>query len=343
MGQEFAALGHEVVHISRSISNLPVREKLNGVEYIRVKGYNTPSSLIKLKWLDLLYSLRAIKMIPEDSDIIVTNTFWSPMLIHKNLSRKVYVSVERFPRGQMKFYKAVGRLRGCSPVICEAIKSEVPSIHQNLISYIPNPVPFDIVPVHIKRTKTILFVGRLHPEKGVHILLKSFKLLEKEVGKDWKLIIIGPSNVQDGGGGDAYCKALNDLSSDLNVEFTGPIYNEKDLISFYASSTIFCYPVQQGSGDAAPVAPREAMAYGCVPVVSELACFNDFIQNNINGLTFNQNAADQEFVLAQTLIKLIRDEKGLKAMSEAAKLIVKRYSPQTVAKLFVQDFKSLKT
>src|SRR4051812_27179974 len=78
LAQEFARRGHEIVQISRAISKFPRREKIAGVEHIRVRGFDTPRSPIWLKVLDLIYALRAWCVLPA-ADIIVTNTFWLPL------------------------------------------------------------------------------------------------------------------------------------------------------------------------------------------------------------------------------------------------------------------------
>src|SRR5258708_3909294 len=64
LGKEFASRGHQVIHISRQHEMLKKDEVIDGVHHIRIPGFDTPHSLIKLKWYDLLYSRRAVKMIP---------------------------------------------------------------------------------------------------------------------------------------------------------------------------------------------------------------------------------------------------------------------------------------
>jgi glycosyltransferase involved in cell wall biosynthesis len=341
MGQEFAGLGHEVLHISRSHHSLPNLEVYLGVHYERIAGYDIPAGTLRLKWYDFLYSLRAIKRIPKDADVIVTNTFWSPLLLRGQLGKKVYIDVQRVPRGQMKFYQHVGNLRACSPAIYEAVKKEIPNKAHRLLTYVPNPVPFDIKPLSIPKERIILFVGRLHPEKGVAILLQAFAILKGEFGNEWKLIIVGPHDIKEGGGGNVYYQQLTELSHDLNVEFSGPVFNEDVLIKHFARASIFCYPSQEGSGDAAPVAPREAMAYGCVPVVSQLGCFNDFIHNSENGTIYNHNSNHQPEELAEAIAKLIRAPEVLKKMSEKGKLVNQKYAPTIVARQFLKDFEKL--
>jgi hypothetical protein len=71
LGQEFARRGHEVVQISRSHSELPAAEEIEGVRHVRVRGHAQPRSILWLKWLDLLYSLRVRRILPS-ADILVT-------------------------------------------------------------------------------------------------------------------------------------------------------------------------------------------------------------------------------------------------------------------------------
>ena len=343
LGAEFAELGHDVSHISRTYPGLKDEEVENGVHYIRIEGYDTPSSLVKLKWLDLLYTKRALKKISKNTDIIITNTFWSPFILRGAMGKKVYVDVQRVPKGQMRFYKHVGVLRGCSIAIFEAIKRELPQSLADIVSYVPNPVPFEVKDYNLKKENIILFVGRIHPEKGVDVLIKAFAELEKNgAAKDWKLVIIGPYEVKDGGGGIEYHSKILTLSKNVNVDLVGPIYDENKLTEFYARASIFCYPAQDGSGDAAPVAPREAMAYGCVPIVSKLGCFEDFITNDLNGVTYNQNSNNQEGELCEVFDKLIKDDELRDKLAAEAKKVAEIFSPKFIAKKFIEDFEKIK-
>src|ERR1700733_5122827 len=74
LGKEFARRGHQVTHVSRRHETLAWEECIEGVHHIRVAGFDTPSSLARLKWRDLLYTRKAVKALPE-ADILVTNTF----------------------------------------------------------------------------------------------------------------------------------------------------------------------------------------------------------------------------------------------------------------------------
>src|SRR5207253_8522157 len=110
LSQEFARRGHEVVLVSRALPELPRSETRAGVKHLRLRGFDMPRSLVWLKFLDLLYSFNTMSVLPE-ADILVTNTFWLPILI-RNLRRgKIYVQVARYPKGQMRFYRRAARLQ----------------------------------------------------------------------------------------------------------------------------------------------------------------------------------------------------------------------------------------
>src|SRR5207247_7105839 len=156
---------HEVVLVSRALPELPRCETRAGIRHLRVCGFDTPRSLLWLKFLDLIYSIRTLSMLPA-ADIIVTNTFWLPILLGSSRRGHVYVHVARYPKGQMRFYGKAARLQTPSHAVARAVAAEAPKLAQK-ITVIPYPAPGSIgelePPPFADREKTILFVGRVHP------------------------------------------------------------------------------------------------------------------------------------------------------------------------------------
>lgn len=339
LSKEFVRKGHSVVHISRKYSNMLEDEWVDGVHYKRVKGHDTPSSGVYLKLLDLLYSSRARKKVDMDADVIVTNSFWSPMLLPRELQTRCMVDVARMPKGQMGWYKKAGRLRANSTAVAEAIRKQTAVPQHKQICTIPNPIPFsansdiDLT----KKKPIILFVGRIHPEKGVHLLLKAIQNLDK----NWKVKIIGSSELREGGGGKAYLNHLKSLNSAADVEFIGPVYDITELNQYYAEASIFIYPSLAEKGETFGLAPLEAMAWGCVPVVSEIACFKDFINHEINGLIFDHRNKNAVPLLGESIKRLQNNVSLRKNLARKALEVRKTHSISSVASLFLEEFERM--
>src|ERR1044071_5172724 len=233
LAQEFARRGHAVTQISRVVNEFPSKETLSGVNHIRVKGFDTPASLLWLKFLDLVYSRRARSVLPP-SDVIVTNTFWLPVLLRNNRGGQLYVHVARFPKGQMRLYRHAARLQTPSHEVARAIVAEQPALAER-VRVIPNPLPHPgnsgEAPAQTGREKIVLYVGRLHPEKGIGLLIDAFTRLDGARRSDWRLVIVGPAEAKYGGGGQSYLEQLKATAAKAGdrVEFHGPIFEPEEL------------------------------------------------------------------------------------------------------------------
>jgi glycosyltransferase involved in cell wall biosynthesis len=101
------------------------------------------------------------------------------------------------------------------------------------IEVIPNAIDLEIIDNSSKSLANqvepvILFLGRIHPVKGIDLFLKGYSMAG--LSKKWRILIAGPD------WSPSYTLAMKKLSRDLGVEstvrFLGPVYdNEKwDLI-----------------------------------------------------------------------------------------------------------------
>lgn len=338
LGRAFAAKGHEVVHISRLSDNLPSQNMEDGVQHLRISGYDTPRELWRLKYRDLLYSLRAKRALPK-GDILVTNTFWLPFLVRTGAFGKLCVHVARYPKGQMKFYSHASRLQAVSSMIAEAILSQSPGL-ASITKVLPNQLDgqWYVESEHATSSrKGIVFVGRIHPEKGVHLLFQAFAKLS-DADTATPLVVVGPSLVEAGGGGDSYVKELQQLVKDLRirVNWIGPIYDVKQLISYYDQAQVFVYPSTAEKGEAMPVAPLEAMARGCIPILSHMKCFSDYAVDNVNCVYFDHRKDPVES-LSMALSKTLHHP-SLDSLKNEAQSTARRYELGKVANLYLDDF-----
>lgn len=108
------------------------------------------------------------------------------------------------------------------------------------VAVIPNGI--DIPPLRLKQnksgddTRTLLFLSRIHPNKGLDMLLSAWRAVQERF-PDWRLRIVGPDN-----GG--YLKKLRAYATELGLErvkFCGPLYGE-DKWRAYSEADLFVLP-----------------------------------------------------------------------------------------------------
>jgi glycosyltransferase involved in cell wall biosynthesis len=346
LGKQFSNQGHTVFHVSRSFPGMPDEEKIEHVQHLRIKGYDTPANGLHLKALDFFYSWRAFHVLPR-ADILITNTFWMPILA-AGCQRRVgliMVDVNRMPKGQMRLFGQSARLRAPSRAVQHAIAREAPRLASR-IDLIPNPI--SLLPSHsasenYSREQVILYCGRLHPEKGINLLIQAYTLACEQGLSGWSLRLVGPADKAAGGGGQSWLEELLAQSpvGEHLIEWLGPIYEQEQLFCHYRRASIFVYPSLAEQGEALPIAPLEAMACGAVPIVSNLDCFRDFITPDLNGMVFNHRGDDAAARLASQILMLAQDCKKRIAMSEAAVSVCQSHNPATIAAEFLRCFEQM--
>jgi glycosyltransferase involved in cell wall biosynthesis len=339
--------GHDVTIVSRRYEDFPSEETADGIRHIRIASYDRSSSLAANLALDFRYALRVARHLPA-ADITVTNSFSLPLVLPRRSAGKIYVHVARFPKGQMTLYRRADRLQAISRAVADAIIAQVPGLAGRVVS-IGYPVPdvyFAAAPARAGH-RTVLFVGRIAREKGVHLLLKAFTSAVARLGAadkpEWKLRIVGPHEVTQGGDGVGYLAELKALALPLGpaCEFAGPVFGQEELAAEYHAASIFVYPSLAEKGEAFGLAPLEAMASGCAVVVSDLGCFDDFIERGMTGVKFDHRGADPERNLAAQLTKLMGEPETLEGLARGGRSAAHRFKTPAIAARMLDDFSSL--
>jgi len=122
----------------------------------------------------------------------------------------------------------------------------------------------------LERKKYIMFMARLVPEKGPHILIKAFKdYLRENTDINLKLVIAGDTNYHD--------KYYYELIKEANdkVVFTGFVKGE-DKYQLLANAILL---VQPSSIEGMSITLLEAMGYGITPIVSDIKENLDILAN----------------------------------------------------------------
>jgi glycosyltransferase involved in cell wall biosynthesis len=344
LAEVFAARGHEVTVLCRHWPGQNRDETISGVRYVRRTRLSHTRSIYWDLVQDMWYSLRMWLKLPR-SDITVTNVFWLPALIGWMRTRRagrVVVHVARFPKGQMKLYSRAARFAPCSQAIVDAIVAERPEYAPRVRAF-PNPIRTDrFTPPPNGRinngTTTLLYTGRVNPEKGLHLLAEAFGQLRLQFPKqNLRLRIVGPWLVEQGGGGQEYADRLRAGGA----EVPGPLNDPAALAEELRSADLYCYPTLAEKGEASPVAPLEAMATGLVPVVSDLPQFRDYLEPGKTGIVFDHRSPDAATKLAQAIASLLEDPQKRAHMGKQAAEVGARFSNEKVADLYLNDFAEL--
>ena len=345
LGEVFAARGHQVTVLCPTHGKVPEEETIRGVRYLRFGRWrrtgSTKLDLVK----DLLYSLRVWPALPE-AEVTVTNCFWLPALLR--LGRRARVGVldvhaQRFPKRQFGLYRGVDRISTVSEPIAAAIREQTPAV-AGLLKVIGNPVDIAVFrpdgPRGTSDGSTVLFTGRIHPEKGLHLLVEACAKLHREI-PGLRLQLVGPSEVERGGGGAPYVERLQALAGDLALEFGANIAEPERLAEALRSCSVYCYPSVAFYGEASPIAPLEAMACGAVTVVSDLPQFGGYVTDGVTGLVFPRESAETVDRLADCLRLALTDRIRAAAIAAAGVAKAREFSVERVAEAHLEDFAAL--
>lgn len=115
--------------------------------------------------------------------------------------------------------------------------------------------------------RTLLFLGRIHPKKGVQELIAAWRILvdrEPALATRWRLVIAG---WDDGGLLDQARQQVSALGLDAQIALPGALFGAAKAAAF-AQAHAFILPSRS---EGLPVSVLEAWAYG-LPVLMTAAC-----------------------------------------------------------------------
>lgn len=132
--------------------------------------------------------------------------------------------------------------------------------------------------------RTLLFLSRIHPKKGIDRLLQAWRRLEDQ-HPDWQLVIAGRGDA-------AHVAEVTELAASLalrRVRFPGPLYRA-DKARAYADAALFVLPTHSENFG---MVVAEALAHGCPAVVSRGAPWSGletercgwWIEHDVDSLT----------------------------------------------------------
>ncbi len=175
----------------------------------------------------------------------------------------------------------------------------------------------------------VLFLGRLHPIKGLDLLARAFGAVA-QARKDVHLLIVGPDEV---GYRAAVEGMIRGAGTENNATFTGPLMG-RDKLAALAAADIFVLP---SYSEGFSVTVLEAMACG-LPVVISRQCFFPEVEEAGAGLVIDTQVEQ----LAGALTRLIGHPELRKEMGERGKrLVQERYTWDKVVDQIVEMYQSV--
>lgn len=340
-GQEFIKLGHQVNYICKRPNEEVVDTDL--VTYI--KGYDRSRNDLYDKTVrEFWYAVRALNAM-EECDILVLNSIYAPIiapLFYKRKYKAAIYNVARMPKKQMALYSRMDMLSCVSSSVKEVLLEQCPYLEEK-VCVISNPVNTEVFTFEKKRcspTPNVVYSGRVHPEKGLDILCESIERLNKE-GIQVGLTIVGPTKVEQGGGGKAYTDKLDAIAKSFRIEYVEAIKDPVMLATELRWHDIYCYPSVAERGETFGVAPLEAMTLGIPTVLSQLACFTDFAKDGYSACMFNHRSANRVDELCGQIRRLIEDEYFYEKISMNGAESAKNFSNEKIALRYLSLFKDL--
>jgi glycosyltransferase involved in cell wall biosynthesis len=227
----------------------------------------------------------------EGSSVISQHGLWLHYgRVAKNLGRSRSVPVIIHPHGMLEPWalrrsswkkQMTGRLweyENLRRAACLRVTStdELKSVRgfglKNPVALIPNGIDVEdfarlpsvaeaenLLPQLKGRERVLLFLSRVHPKKGLPVLLRAWQALGTE-RRDWTLAIAGPDQR---GHTDELKQLVDELGLNDAVIFLGALFGEQKLAA-YALSELFVLPSHSENFG---VAVAEAFA-ACLPVVT---------------------------------------------------------------------------
>ena len=278
-------------------------------------------------------------LITEDQhDALLANYWLSGSAAHQlkhNLNMPLITSFHTLARvkaasgdksfGYEERIKVESEVIGCSDVILSNSSFET---DQLVSHYGADPSRIEIVPpgvdhsifnpacnnearrlLNLSEQKTLLFVGRIQPLKGVDLAISTLAELED---KDARLILIGSSSGMEGPSEQRrITKMVKELGLTNRVLFVEPQPHEK-LVNWYRAADVLLMPSRSESFG---LVALEAAACGLPVVASEVGGLQTIVENGLSGYLINDR---DPWSYAAHVSKIIDDSGKAEEMSEEA-------------------------
>lgn len=198
---------------------------------------------------------------------------------------------------------------------------------------IPNGVaipPDDQVARFSSSPRTLLFLGRIHPKKGIDRLISAWATIQQEF-PDWQMQVVGPDN----SGYLPILQAQVDECKAQRVSFAGPAFGDAKR-RLFENAQLFALPTHSENFG---ISVAEALAFGVPAIVSHGAPWSGLDSNQCGRWTGNA-----PHVLANSLRELMAlSPAELRAMGQRGRAwMISDYSWQECTRMMTETYRWLR-
>lgn len=151
---------------------------------------------------------------------------------------------------------------------------------QNIDAHLVILTNLHSTPKYFPKKSKIIYSNRLlTPLYRIDLIINAFeKFIKDKQYEEWKLIIAGQGNERH-----KLEKIVREKKLQNQIEFVGWQSTDKNNEYYQKALIYISIPISDGT----PTSLLEAMSYGCIPIVSDLPVYYEWIENNVNGLIVN--------------------------------------------------------
>ncbi len=207
-------------------------------------------------------------------------------------------------------------------------------IPEGKIAYLPNAVDVKFfTPKKEKEDNLLLFVGRIEPNKGLHVLIDSLRYLKKSI----HLVIIGPIAWSRDYFHDLFDRSIKKINQEgiHKITYLGP-RNHEDLLEWYQKASILVLP---SFTEAFGIVLLEALACGTPAVSTRVGGIPEIVQNHENGILVPPN---NPLKLADAIQYLIDNKDVRNRMAKKGRIwVVKNFSLDVITERLCNIYQNM--
>ncbi|MFH1754820.1 MAG: glycosyltransferase family 4 protein [Candidatus Latescibacterota bacterium] len=313
------ARNHELIVYTSHQDDLPVRETRDNYLIRRVKSAWDFKFSIPLG-VRTMQMLRQLSREEKKPDIILSMSLGYSFVSY--LSKKLFrIPFMIYVLGSdwyvARDQKINGRTFRLGIDKCDTLINQSDIIKNEVLRYFPRAT-IEVIPNGIdlpdrqSQGDKIVYLGRLHPVKGLQHLIEAVRGIE---GCPQLLIAgFGPEDAK-----------LKSLADGLNIRFLGRIPDSEDL---FLQGKFFVLPsVSEGL----PQVLLEAMSYGLPVIATKVGGIPEFIEDGRTGLLVEPG---NPLALREAITRMLGDERLYRTMKDNCREEIQKYSWTNIIKRF---------